>query len=236
MGQGTAGQGAAGTRAGRVRVSQLSSLPPSPVATDARDVAAAREGGGEDRDEDWLDQLRPAPTARPPPLLSESRSHLSPAPTWVGASSAQPRAKSGRFFAAPSPASSTRPVSNEVCSCIHLKCAGILPGCTKPCRTRGENKETCPFPPKIITRNPKTQYKIPAAHLRWMQDQTSFPLNPILRSPSSAFGAPAALSCRSFILERRSKINSGCEHHVVLKQKQSISPKFTHLSLHLFWV
>ena len=35
------------------------------------------------------------------------------------------------------------------------KCAGILPGCTKPCKTRGENKETCLFPPKIITRNPQ---------------------------------------------------------------------------------
>ena len=40
--------------------------------------------------------------------------------------------------------------SEEVCSCIHLKCAcaGILPGCTKPCRMRGGNKETCPFHPK----------------------------------------------------------------------------------------
>ena len=65
--------------------------------------------------------------------------------------------------------------AREVCSCIHLKCAGILTGCTKPCRMRGENKETCPFPPKIITCTPKPQYKIPA-HLRWMQDQTSCPL------------------------------------------------------------
>ena len=47
----------------------------------------------------------------------------------------------------------------EVCSCIHLKCLRIPPGCTKPCRTRGVNKKTCLFPPKIIICNPKTQYK-----------------------------------------------------------------------------
>ena len=63
----------------------------------------------------------------------------------------------------------------EVCSCIHLKCLGILPGCTKPCRTHGgNNKKTCLFAPKIIMCNPKTQYKI-LRHLRWMQEQTFLP-------------------------------------------------------------
>ena len=40
--------------------------------------------------------------------------------------------------------------ATEVCSCIHLNCLRILPGCTKPCRTHGGNKNTCLFPPKTI--------------------------------------------------------------------------------------
>ena len=62
----------------------------------------------------------------------------------------------------------------EVCSCIHLKCLRVLPGCTKPCRTHGGYKKTCLFPPKIIMCYLKTQYKI-LRHLRWihLQEQTS---------------------------------------------------------------
>ena len=60
----------------------------------------------------------------------------------------------------------------EVCSCIHLTCPGVSPGCTKPCRTHGGNTKTCPFPPKILMCNPTTRYKL-LRHSRWMQEQTS---------------------------------------------------------------
>ena len=104
-------------------------------------------------------------------------------PSWVsgraqrgrrGAYSSSSVSLPPRRGRAPQPAAShTRTRTHtEVCSCIHLKCAGILPGGTKPCKPRGGNKKTCLLPPKIITCNPKTQYKIPA-HLRWMQEPTS---------------------------------------------------------------
>ena len=49
---------------------------------------------------------------------------------------------------------------SDAAKCILVsKCLGILPGCTNPCRMCRGNKETCLFPPKIITCNPKTQWK-----------------------------------------------------------------------------
>ena len=58
--------------------------------------------------------------------------------------------------------------------CLH-PCLRLLPGCAKPCRTRGgkSNTKTCPSPPKIIMYNPETRFKI-LRHLRWVQEQKNF--------------------------------------------------------------
>ena len=82
----------------------------------------------------------------------------------------------------------TKRSSMEVCSCVHLKCLRISPGCTKPYGTRGGVKETCLFPPKIIMYNPKTQFNI-LRHLSWMQEQTSWSERPCRRREGSSYTA-----------------------------------------------